>query len=77
MAISLGPHLDAETTEKYSLEQLSAGKTAEIEKHLLICEPCQAAVAAFDAYVAAMREAAAEVRKTERNAMPHRRVAAR
>lgn len=77
MAISLGPHLDAETAEKYSLEQLSARKAAEIEGHLLICEPCREAVAASDAYVAAMREAAANIRKTEQNAMPHRRLAAR
>jgi len=77
MAISLRPHLDAETTEKYSLEQLSARKTAEIETHLLICESCRKAVAASDAYVAAMREAATRVRKTEQNAMPRRHVAAR
>jgi hypothetical protein len=77
MALSVRPHLDADTTEKYSLEQLSARKTAEVETHLLICESCRKAVAASDAYVAAMREAAAKVRKTEQNAMPHRRVAAR
>ena len=77
MPNSLDPHLDAETTEEYSLQQLSARKTAEVETHLLICEPCRKAVAASDAYVAAMREAAAKVRKTEQNAMPHRRVAAR
>jgi hypothetical protein len=77
MARSLRPHLDAETTERYSLERLSARKTAEVEMHLLICESCRKAVAASDAYVAAMREAAAKVRKTEQNALPNRRVAAR
>ncbi len=66
-------HLDEEAAEKYSLGQLSARKVAEIEKHLLICAPCQKAVVASDAYVAAMSKAAAKVRKSEQR--PKRKVA--
>ena len=77
MTATLGPHLDAETTEKYSLEKLSARKTAEIDKHLLICESCQNDVAGSDAYVAAMQEAAAQIRNAEQNQKLKRRVAAR
>lgn len=76
MATSLRPHLDAETTEKYSLEQLSARKTAEVEMHLLICESCQKAVAASDAYVAAMQAAAAMTRITEETPKLEHQVAA-
>jgi anti-sigma-K factor RskA len=63
MASRVDRHLDEEAAEKYSLGILSARKVAEIEEHLLICEPCRQAVAASDAYVAAMRKAAAELRK--------------
>jgi hypothetical protein len=56
-------HLDEEMAEKYSLGQFSARKVVEIETHLLICESCRQAVAASDTYVAAMRNAAAELRK--------------
>jgi hypothetical protein len=77
MANIIGMHLDAETTEKYSLETLSARKTAEIEMHLLICESCQEAVAASDTWVAAMQAAAAKVREAEQIEQPRRRVAGR
>ena len=77
MAISLGPHLEAETIEKYSLEQLSARKTAEVEEHLLICESCRKAVATSDTYVAAMQAAAAEVRIAEKNPKLEHQVAIR
>jgi hypothetical protein len=77
MAATVGPHVDAETAEKYSLGKLSARKTAELEKHILICESCQIAVAGSDAYVAAMRKAAAKIRKTEQNPKSKRRVAAK
>jgi anti-sigma factor RsiW len=66
MASNVGRHIDEEAAEKYSLGQLSARKVAEIEKHLLICEPCRQAVAASDAYVAAMRKAATKLRKAEK-----------
>jgi anti-sigma factor RsiW len=73
MATIVGKHLDEETAEKYSLGQLSARKVAEVEKHLLICEPCQQSVTTADAYVAAMRKAAAKLRKPEHK--PKRKVA--
>jgi anti-sigma factor RsiW len=65
MATIVGEHLNEEAAEKYSLGQLSAKKVAEIEQHLLICETCQQAVIAADAYVAAMSKAAAKSRKSE------------
>jgi len=58
-------HLEEDIAEKYSLGQFSARRVAEIEAHLLVCGSCRLAVAASDAYVTAMRNAAAEVRKQE------------
>ena len=71
-------HLDEEAAEKYSLGHLSSKRTAEIEMHVLVCDLCRQAVADADAYVAAMRHAAAEVRKEETRKderKPRRRVA--
>jgi anti-sigma-K factor RskA len=73
MASRVDRHLDEEAAEQYSLSNLSARKVAEIEEHLLICEPCRQAVAASDAYVAAMRKAAAQLRQDEQK--PKRKVA--
>jgi anti-sigma factor RsiW len=68
-----GQHLREEIAEKYSLGSLPAGKVAEIEEHLLICEACRQALAASDEYVAAMRKAAAKLRDAEQK--PRRRIA--
>ena len=68
-------HLGEETAEKYSFGSLSARKVSEIEKHLLTCEPCRQAVTASDAFVAAMRKAAAKLRQAEQQ--PQRRIARR
>ena len=65
MPTPVNRHLDEEAAEKYSSGKLSARKTVEIEKHLLICESCRQHVACADAYLAAMRHAAAKVRKGE------------
>jgi anti-sigma-K factor RskA len=75
MASKVDRHLDEEAAEKYSLGHLSARKAAEIETHLLICEPCRQAVAASDAYVAVMRNAAAKLRQEEQR--PRRKAAGR
>jgi anti-sigma factor RsiW len=65
MASRVDLHLDEEAAERYSLGNLSARRVVEIEEHLLICEPCQRSVAAADAYVAAMRDAAAKLQKAD------------
>lgn len=61
MAGKLDRHLAEATVERYSMGGLSAGATARIEEHLLICERCRQSVAAADAYRAAMRRAAAKL----------------
>jgi anti-sigma factor RsiW len=73
LATKVDQHIDAETTEKYSMGKLSARVAARVEEHLLICERCQRSLAASDAYVAAMRLAAVEFRRAER--LPRRIVA--
>jgi hypothetical protein len=65
MSRSTERHLDDDTAEKYSLEQLSDRNVKEVEAHLLICESCRQTVATSDAYVSAMRNAASELRKEE------------
>jgi hypothetical protein len=71
MARLAGRHLDEEAAERYSLGQPSARKVAEIETHLLRCEPCRQVVGASDAYVGAMRYAAAMVRQQEPESKGH------
>jgi anti-sigma factor RsiW len=66
-------HFGEETAEKYSLGKLSARRTAEVEEHLLVCQTCQALVAEYDTYTAAMRKAAAMVRAAECKQKPKRR----
>jgi anti-sigma factor ChrR (cupin superfamily) len=61
MAGKRDQHLTEETAERYSMGGLSAGTTARIEEHLLICERCRQSVAAADAYLAATRRAAAKL----------------
>ena len=73
MPQSIGKHLDEEAAEQYSLGQLSARKTAAVEQHLLVCGSCREVVTACDSYVAAMRNAAAKLRKRETK--PKKRVA--
>jgi anti-sigma factor RsiW len=65
-AIKVGRHVDEETLEKYSLGELSARATAGVEEHILFCERCRESLAASDAYVAAMRLAAAKLRRAGR-----------
>jgi len=75
MPTPVSRHCDEEAAEQYSMGKLSARKTAQIETHILICEACRRMIAESDAYVAAMRKAAARLRKTQRK--PRRRIAAR
>ena len=62
MAPRLHKHLGDEEAERYALGEMSEGETSHWEEHLLTCEPCRREVAAADAYVAAMREAAEKLR---------------
>jgi anti-sigma-K factor RskA len=70
MAKTVNRHLGDEIAEKYSLGSLPVRKVAGIEKHLLTCEPCRLAVTASDAYVHAMRTAAAKFRQAEQKSNP-------
>lgn len=64
MAPRLQQHLGDEAVERYSLGEMSEEELARCEEHLLICDPCRRLVAESDAYVAAMREAAAKMRES-------------
>jgi anti-sigma factor RsiW len=59
MAQDLNPHPDEGELEKYSMADLRDEEAAGFEEHLLHCERCQQRLAETDAYVAAMRRAAA------------------
>ena len=58
-----GPHIQVETLEKYCRDELSAKKCASLEEHLLICEGCRQRLVDTETFVAAMRGAAAQLRK--------------
>jgi anti-sigma factor RsiW len=61
MAQDLNRHPDEGELEKYSMADLRAEEAAAFEEHLLQCEHCQQRLADADAYVAAMRRAAAQL----------------
>lgn len=48
------------------MDEVTAEELPRWEEHLLICDSCRSAVSECDAYVAAMRSAAAELRLTPR-----------
>ena len=56
-------HPGEEVLERYSLGTLPEGELAPFEEHLLICPVCQERLAETDAYVLAVRAAAARLRK--------------
>jgi len=66
-------HMNAEEIEKYSLGGLSEEQAAPFDEHLLLCEVCRKSVEASDAYVAAMRGAARQVRQRDMPAKPGRK----
>lgn len=66
MEDSVDRHLDGETAERYSMGRFSARRVRAVEEHLLICARCRKSVASSDAYLAAMRRAAATVRNADR-----------
>jgi anti-sigma factor RsiW len=66
MASESDRHFDEEASERYSMGTLSGEEAEQIEEHLLVCEACRRRVAESDAYVAAMRRAAAELRRVKK-----------
>ena len=63
MAAESDCHFDEEASERYAMGTLSDEEAEHIEEHLLICEACRRRVAESDTYVAAMRRAAAKLRR--------------
>ena len=55
-------HPDEDQIERYSLGEMGEAELAPLECHLLTCDSCRRRVAESDAYVSAMRQAAAAVR---------------
>jgi hypothetical protein len=68
MAAESSRHFDEAACERYSMGTLAEHETERIEEHLLICGACQRRVAKSDTYVAAMRHAAAKVRRDKAKA---------
>jgi anti-sigma factor RsiW len=63
-------HAAEDDLESYAMRTLPAPKVESLEEHLLVCAGCRYRLTAADEYVAAMRAAAAKIRKDE--APPHR-----
>jgi hypothetical protein len=57
-------HLRDEEVERYSLGEARQDEAENWGEHLLLCETCRLRVADSDAYVAAMRAAAAQLRQS-------------
>lgn len=58
MRLETDRHIDETTMEGYVIGSLSSEATAEVEKHLLICEACRQRVSESEDYVRAMASAA-------------------
>lgn len=56
-------HISDEKLELYSLGTLPEPELAEVEEHLLICQPCQDRLCETDQYIQAMQDAAADYRR--------------
>ncbi|HTX34120.1 MAG TPA: hypothetical protein VME43_03835 [Bryobacteraceae bacterium] len=57
---------DDDRIERYSRQTLPLEEAAGLEEHLLVCEVCQARLAAEDAYAHAMRHAALQLCQAKR-----------
>jgi hypothetical protein len=55
-------HISEEALDQYSMRSLPLSEIGPLEEHLLICPECRDRLKATDAYVAAMKSAAAKVR---------------
>ena len=47
--------------EPRALDRLSDERAAPVQEHLLVCDECRGRLAAWDAYVGAMRRAALNI----------------
>lgn len=65
MPYSWENHIDDEELELYSLRRLSESREEAVEEHLLVCNVCQDRLAETDAYVQAVRTAAARLAERE------------
>ena len=61
MELGVDRHFNEEELESYSLGTASGNHLARLEEHLLICGSCQQRLEESDAYVRAIRSAAAEL----------------
>jgi len=64
---SIRSHPSEQILEEYAFNRLTEEQTASVEEHLLLCEPCQAALAEIDEYRAVMKAATAAIPKPGRN----------
>ena len=56
-------HATDDTLERYSMRTLPAPEVESLEEHLLICSECRDRLESTEQYVAAMRAAAAKIRR--------------
>jgi anti-sigma factor RsiW len=56
-------HVTDDTLERYAMRFLPAPESDRLEEHLLICSACRDRLTATEEYVAAMRSAAAKIRR--------------
>jgi anti-sigma factor RsiW len=58
-------HVDADSLERYALNQLSEEASATIEEHLLLCPLCQRRLQETDEFVNALRAESCATRRLE------------
>ena len=62
MEIAFKKHCTDDALELYALGRLEESGTEELEEHILLCEPCRERLDEADAFVRAMKGAAARLR---------------
>jgi len=67
MQIDIGPHLQEEELEQYSMGRLPVDRITEFEEHFLACETCQDQLLAMEVFVNAVRSASPKLRKAARS----------
>jgi anti-sigma factor RsiW len=56
-------HVTEDDLERYAMRTLSAPESDHLEEHVLICQSCRDRLESTDEFVAAMRSAAARIRR--------------
>jgi len=62
--VEIVQHATDDTLERYAMRTLPESACSTLEEHLLVCQSCRDRLEATEAYLAAMKLAAAKIRES-------------